>query len=375
MATADLSLKGMTVEQAYENITKAGVSKAEAATIIGAWIYENVGRTKRTFNYLTAFAATEPACAPTFERSFEHTDWIDGESVVQAEQTVGEDGFNARFHRIEDDLDALGGDVAKLFACLAEMRKDLRALLDEIRAELNRLNADVYQALGQGGRSPVQLGPIELQPNIEFEYLDTIKFLDQYVQVFKSSKGLMMLPAIEQIKVFPGADPRIQRTATLSRFVAEDPRVRERFKESFTLDEFIDVFGREEAANGMLVRELVGIVPSQSSFRSLDEMLDDVARREAAALRTSDTGLTAIINAFGLDVDVKTVQEAPVERFVTMPAAARTALVSAGIRTVGDLASTSPEQLVEVFQQQGVAASLGDAAEWNAGAKALGFTA
>jgi hypothetical protein len=40
-----------------------------------------------------------------FERTFFHSDWVDGEDLVQAES---DNGFNVRFHQIEDDLDALG---------------------------------------------------------------------------------------------------------------------------------------------------------------------------------------------------------------------------------------------------------------------------
>jgi len=53
---------------------------------------------------------------------------------------------------------------------------------------------------------------------------------------------------------------------------------------------------------------------------------------------------------------------------VSIPAAAKTALV-------GDLASADPRQLMEIFERDNIAAGIGDAAEWTAGAKALTFTA
>jgi hypothetical protein len=376
MATGNLLLKGMKVEDVYSEITKAGVSEYEAATIVGAWIYENIGRSKRTFNYITAFPAVEAACQPAFNRSFQHADWIDGESVVQAEQTVGEEGFNVRFHSIEDDLDAVAADVAKAFACVAEMRADLRAVLDEIRAELNRLNADVHECC-HGPRGPrVTIpefeGEIEINPDIHFEYVDTMKFLDKYVQVFKTPKGgLVMVPAIEQIKVNPGADPRVQRTAKLGRFIVENPRVQQRFPREVSKAEFVRTFGREEVADGQFVRDVVGILPDGGRYESLGGMLQDVATREAAALRTSDMGETTIVSAFGLDVDVKTVADAPVERFATIPPAARAAMSNAGINTMGELAKADANELAGVFEREGVAADANDAAEWAAGALAL----
>lgn len=45
----------------------------------------------------------------TYARSFTHRDWIDNEDVVQAE---GENGFNLRFHGVEDELDKVGAAFA-----------------------------------------------------------------------------------------------------------------------------------------------------------------------------------------------------------------------------------------------------------------------
>ncbi len=63
-----------------------------------------------------------------FERTFEHTDWVDGEDVVRAE---GEEGFNTRFHKIEQDLDALG----KSLDFIKRTRGELAALLQKIKGE------------------------------------------------------------------------------------------------------------------------------------------------------------------------------------------------------------------------------------------------
>jgi hypothetical protein len=44
-----------------------------------------------------------------YNRAFAHQDWIDNEDVVQAE---GENGFNVRFHAVEDELDKVGDAFA-----------------------------------------------------------------------------------------------------------------------------------------------------------------------------------------------------------------------------------------------------------------------
>ncbi len=101
-------------------------------------------KSKRVFSYSQPFATTDTDCGAQFARSFVHQDWIDGESVVQAETNTLEEGFNSRFHKIEDDLDALSADIAKAFVCLAEQRAEISKLLGEIRTEINLINGDIH---------------------------------------------------------------------------------------------------------------------------------------------------------------------------------------------------------------------------------------
>jgi hypothetical protein len=137
----------------FTDLFKAvGFSDAQADTLVG--VFTQIVATQRVFDYQRQFPPTDPDCVSTFARSFQHQDWVDGESVVQAEQTSIEDGFNVRFHRIEQDLDALGANVAKAFLCLGEMRGDLRAILDEIKLELNRVNSDLFALKDGTGRPP-----------------------------------------------------------------------------------------------------------------------------------------------------------------------------------------------------------------------------
>ena len=128
--TSSLMFRGMSAEQAFTAITDTGVSSTDASRFLAAWIYENLGHSLRTFNYLTDFPAVDPDCqVPAFTRQLQHADWVDGESTVQAEATAAEDGFNKRFHDIEADADQLAADLAKSYVCVAEMRADLAAAL------------------------------------------------------------------------------------------------------------------------------------------------------------------------------------------------------------------------------------------------------
>jgi hypothetical protein len=93
------------------------------------------------FDFNTPFSQTDPNLVPRFTRSFEHDDWIDGESIVQAEQTPTEEGFNSRFRKIIADLDALADDSRRALLSTAAMRASLFAIIGELEKELSRLGA------------------------------------------------------------------------------------------------------------------------------------------------------------------------------------------------------------------------------------------
>jgi hypothetical protein len=49
--------------------------------------------------------------AVSFTPGFQHTDWVDNQSLVQA---AGEDGFNVRFHLLEADLKAISQAISAI---------------------------------------------------------------------------------------------------------------------------------------------------------------------------------------------------------------------------------------------------------------------
>jgi hypothetical protein len=74
-----------------------------------------------------------------YNRAFAHQDWIDNEDVVQAE---GENGFNVRFHAVEDELDKVGDAFA---LADAEIKKIQRLQLLQAVAGVS-LNANTASA-------------------------------------------------------------------------------------------------------------------------------------------------------------------------------------------------------------------------------------
>lgn len=54
----------------------------------------------------------------SYSRNFAHTDWVDGESIVQAGT---ETGFNAHFHALESELDSIAATFATVNTAIANI--------------------------------------------------------------------------------------------------------------------------------------------------------------------------------------------------------------------------------------------------------------
>lgn len=369
---ADLQLGEMTAEAVYDTLMDKGVSKTDAAVIASGWIFENFGKVKRTFNYVQPFPAVEPSCDNSFGRSFAHDDWVDGESVVQAETTTGEKGFNARFHDIEKDLDALGADVAKAFSCLAEMRTNLRNLLDEIRAELNRLNSDMHDCCSQRFPPGTAVDPLPNFGGLTSKFLGMSVIDGKNVTMWNTPQGMLMIPAVTPIAGDIVMDPRVKRVSALAQLIEDDPRIRKTFQnQPVSKKELVDRFGNEIAKDGHSIRQLVSILPESATLGNLDLLVQALGEREAAALRTTSGADAAIAAVFGLETRADTVGKSPLDRFSSLPRKARTVLISQNVKTMNEFADKAPVQIAKLLNSQGVETSVGEAAAWVTEAKTL----
>ncbi len=368
-----LEVEGKSADFIFNTLIKEGLSNSDAAIVASSWIFENFGKVKRTFNYAEEFPQVDPSCVATFARSFAHADWIDGESVVQAEQSPGELGFNERFHRIEEDLDGLFTDVAQAFLCMSEMRRSLRALLDEIRAEVNRLNSDVHNCCHRGSGGGIIVDPAPPFNGL-FEaasFLGATKLAERNVSLWKTDRGIMVLPAVSTVAVKETTDVRVRRAGALARFIEDTPAVRQSFPGAVTKAAFVEKFGNELTKDGQSVRGFLDILPAAGRFASLKAMVDAVVEGEAAALRTTSGVGAALATAFGVETTLENVAAAPVDKFEPVPFKVRGTLVRKGITTMEALVKLGPGKLVELLQDEGIEASLGEASEWTAMAATL----
>ncbi len=364
---ANLSIEGLNPDQVFTTLVDKGISQSEAVRFIGDWLTFTVGGLKRVFNYTQPFPQADPGCVSNFARSFAHQDWLDGESVVQAQQTVGEDGFNVRFHNIERDIDQLGANVAKAFACIAEMRKSIFALLAEIRTAVNQ----IHDELGSKA-APVSpgFGGILTQPSTQF--LGTSNFGDRAVTLWQTQQGVLVLPSVQTINVDPAHDPRTTRPGQLQRFLTERPEVPQTFGGPFTKEEFVQKFGDTRTADGTPLKDILAIVPDGARFESLDNLTQEVSSREALALRTTPGAVASVGTALGVAPESGAAAGASVVNLTAIPPEVRTALVKSGVDTIEKLSEAKPDEVVRTLELGGLrGVKTGDIAEFIGRARTL----
>jgi hypothetical protein len=288
-----------------------------------------------------------------------------------ARETSGELGFNLRFHRIETDLDNLNTDVKTALTCMAEMRLALRALLDEIRAELNRLNADVFDTTPQANAPDLT---VKIPPYINLidqnKFMGTAVINEKQVGMWQTPQGVMMLPQTF-VPSFGQDDPRVADPARFAKFT-EQQRVRDVFNgQEVTKESMTEKFGNELTADGVLVRQLLRILPDGATYPTVDAMITDITERNAAVIRTTPGASQAVATTLGIAQTTTDIREAGVDQLSAAPANVRVALQRQGLETVGTLADASPQMIVDAVKAEGLDISAGDAAALRATALTL----
>lgn len=364
MAIQDFVVKGTNVNSLFSYLREVGVAEETAGLVVSEWLAENLGKRRRSFQLQTPFPETDADCQAVFNRTFSHTDWVDGESVVQASETPTEEGFNKRFHAIEADLDALKADMVKAFACLAEMRRDLRSLLNEIVAEINTING----LLGETPTFPTF--PTFPGAVNQGTFAGTVKFGDKDLLLWNTNQGLFMLP--KPPEVVPGLrNPRFNSAGVLQGKFLEKPAIAESFPNEVPVKELVEKFGNEVLADGRTVADVVNILPPDFVAPNLGELVNQVAEREAGAIRTEIGAAEAIKTNLGIGFERETVATAPVENAAFLPPNAGAALKDAGVVNIEKLAGADPVDVQKQLANAGVTVSPVEVARWQGIAKTL----
>jgi hypothetical protein len=403
-----------TTPKLYTDLTKVGFSDAEAVSVIIDWWGLHLGRRRRTFDFSQPFAGQDADCAPTHQLEFAHQDWVDGQSVVQAEKTVGEDGFNHRFHNIRSDLEGVQSDVAKGFACIAEMRAELSVALAEIREEMNRVNDDIYACcrsdggptrpepfplpqpvpfprpvplplplpgpvlpggggvlpggggvlpgqLGGGVRGPVlgpDIGPVISGALGPSSLVGVTTFGGQDVVVLSSLSGPVVLPAVSLAGPSVALTERAELAANFATVVAENPDIKAEFgNDPVRTTDLVEKFGDVEIQPGVSLKDATAVLPADAQFTDINAVVDAVADTHGAVVRETERARLGLAPA---PADATVVADVPLDQVVGLDDAQKVALTDAGIATAGALARTDITTLSTTLSGAGLAASTVD---------------
>jgi hypothetical protein len=363
---------GHKIDDLLEKIEIAS-SRREAWEAVGNYLIDSrFGVGRRPFDYQTPFSKSEPGCAPKFSRQFQHKDWRDGQDLVQAEQSAGEDGFNFRFHQIEKDLDNVRDDVRTLFNCLASMRAALFDRFGELKIEIGVINKAIDDCCGSK-QEPGDIFELDVNEIFRPKFRGGVNWFGKEMNVFETDRGVVLIPKVAPIDYAP--DSRVNRVAGLGRVLERSQRIKNAFKTGpVSREALVKDFGDIETEDGTPLEELLQILPETTTYASPESLLKAVAEREAAAIRTS--GRADDVIGFELGSEAAGDGGEPLalsglETFERIPEDARTALIASGIGTVGDLAKIDPRKLSADLKKEGVAAPAAATAEWVAAARTI----
>jgi hypothetical protein len=159
----DILVDGVSTKLLHDSMIAAGVSERRALEFIGhIYVGASGGHPPAPFEFDTQVAQEVPECAPEYARQFVHADWVDGEDRVQAGTTPDEQGFNLRFHSIENELDRIAAEFQKMGGCVADLRRELFGVLEELEAKITDLQNQIHELAdedaGGGGVLPGSVG-------------------------------------------------------------------------------------------------------------------------------------------------------------------------------------------------------------------------
>lgn len=426
MASFDTILKtsyDLDTTEVFKLLDKYELTDAQKSVLAVSIIQDKIGGSRRRFNYSKPLASTDDDCEPEFARTFIHADWQDGEDVVSAEGSNGDEGFNARFHKIEADLDALSRDTSGLFECMMELRGQLSLLLEEVRAELNRINADIHDLSPKSGDVtlppirfpgevfqpkkplevlpfPIDVGPLDprvrdprvIYPGIASELIASDKvwtprddatvgliggmkatrisegvFNGGKVELWQTPIGTVLTPVAAAAAPKAGyLDPRMEVAGRIGAWSVENAdKVKDKFGgQAFTKADLEREFGTEDIGGGVMLRDALRNVDASASFANTDEMADKVVTTRVEEIRAAGADTIAGIGAVGLHAGEAGPGAAAIDAFAAATPEERQALAGAGIKTVADLAAADPAKVAGALTVGNVSA---DAAKVSAG--------
>lgn len=353
-------LNGTSSTLVAKTLQGAGLKDSIVAEIIGGWFVGVTGAAQPApFDFATDVQATDANCAVTYSRGFAHVDWIDGESRVQAGMTPEELGFNARFHALENEFDAIEQQFGKLGSCVAEIRSDLVGVAKELEAKITTLQNQIHalQQTKKADQKPSILGTAKVMDKdvLITQFADEFKFVDFAAKplggILPPRPGVFDPEGWEPDKFVDFTDG-LHRTFTLPEvevlFAAGQPVTVGELRTSPSTATLILPTGEPLGA------VLAGL-PADEAFESPTEAVASLLEHTVADLPEANAGTvrTAVVTGDAADLTGTALLDADVTG-LGLDETTTTALRDAGLDTVGLLAVADPLAVATALSGGGV---------------------
>lgn len=343
-----------------------GVDKYDALRLINNLVAVNLGQSPRHFTFSSALPTSDPSpCAPTFTRTFSHQDWVDGESTVQAGESADDKGFNWRFNALAADIDALHADTQHLYQCLTTLRGALVQALQDVAAELNRIDSDLA---GLSGR---------VQPKSQWEtFVDAPQFLGvrdldgSKVTMWKTGQNVVVLPSVDTVGLQDTVSQRVATGGLVAQYAEENPQFGKDLQAGVSVVDLISKYGNQQLADGRSLGQALNVLPPASTYTDPTSLVAAVNSQEQAFLRSTVGSVDAVGAVVGVTSEgaplssasafsvvngvVGAAQAAGTETASGSRATLNAGLNAAGFSTVADLSGKSATQIVTALGKQGI---------------------
>ena len=351
-----------------------GIDKYDALRLINNLVAVNLGQAPRHFTFTSPLPTSDPSpCAPTFARTFSHQDWVDGESTVQAGESADDKGFNWRFNAIAADIDALHADTQHLFQCLSTLRGALVQALQDVSAELNRIDSDL------AGLST------RVQPKTQWEtFVDAPQFLGvrdldgSKVTMWKTGQNVVVLPGVDTVALQDTVSQRVATGGLVAQYAEENPQFGKDLAAGKSVNDLISTYGNQRLADGRTIAQALNVLPLTSAFPDAPSLVTAVNSQEQAFLRSTVGSVDAVGAVVGVTSEGSPLSSASAFSVVSgVVGAAQAAtgtetatgsratlnagLNAAGFSTVADFSGKSAAQIVTALGKQGITVTQGQA--------------
>ncbi|HEX3931760.1 MAG TPA: hypothetical protein VHW64_13725 [Nocardioides sp.] len=353
-------LAGVDPATLVDQIVTTGVNKYDAAKLVNNLVAINLNQAPRHFVFSHPLPTTDPApCAPTFARTFSHQDWIDGESVVQAGESADDKGFNWRFNALARDIDALHTDTANLFQCLSTLRGQLVQALQDVAAELNRLDTDV--ATNHGNNPGLNTPPFNVGLENAPQFLGVRELDGSKVTMWKTAQNVMVLPGVDTVGLQDTVTQRLATGGLLVRFAGQSQEFTQALAAGTSVKDLIATYGQQDLGDGRTVANALALLPDDATYQDMATLTDAVNTQEQAVIKSTVGGVDAVSALTGVTSEGMPIATTTAALLATSVATSPvlgsvlgSGLSRAGLTTIADVAGQTPTQLVQRLGQQGV---------------------